>query len=99
MTATQTADVHLPTLDERIGEIDRLADSLDQMPLCDRVAAIDNVLYFLAHCVVSETPLDFELIAHSRALAGADPNDTATLKRELHELVRKSMMTGTPSSP
>jgi hypothetical protein len=89
----------LPSIDDRIGEIDRLADRIEYMTVSDRVAAIDNVLYFLAHCRVSETPLDYELIAHSRVLAAADPDDVVALKRELHELVRKSMITGTPSSP
>ena len=89
----------MPTLDERIGEIDRLADELDAMSIADRVVAIDKVRAFLANVVVTETPLDYEIQAHSRVLASADPSDTATLRRELRELSRASMIAGTPSSP
>jgi hypothetical protein len=87
------------TLDEQTGELDRLADALDYLSIAERAAAIDHVLGCLAHVVVNETPLDYEVLAHARMLATTDPSDTCTLRRELHELVRKSMIAGTPSSP
>lgn len=89
----------LPTIDERLLELDRLADSLESMTVADRTAAIDNVLYFEAHVLAPEHPLADDFKLHSRALAAADPSDVGTLRHELHELVRKSMISGMPSSP
>jgi iron-sulfur cluster repair protein YtfE (RIC family) len=64
----------------RVDELARLADSLEEMSLTDRVGGIDNVLYFLRHVLVPHALSEEEVLYPAIAAILGDPRATDTMK-------------------
>ena len=64
----------------RVDEVARLADSLEEMSLSDRVAGIDNVLYFLRHVLVPHARAEEDVLYPAVAAILGAPSATDAMK-------------------
>jgi iron-sulfur cluster repair protein YtfE (RIC family) len=64
----------------RVDELARLGDSLEEMSLSDRVAGIDNVLYFLRHVLVPHALAEEDVLYPAIAAILGDPRATDPMK-------------------